>query len=611
MRVNASKQKRKQRTARSRRPFVAKMPLPVPRELLSAGIELDPEFEQERQLQLESLKADLTRLVAEGKAETAIDQVLSLVVDLGRENDRLSWRLLQAVRYRFGRRTEQLSREDLQQLFLALGGDPETAQTSAEPTVPAEEPPEQGDPGAEATGDDAAASTSNSEPAQTPKEKKKRKRVRSMKVAPEVERNVTPSAVSAEERTCALCGHPKKVIGFVEHQCIRFVPAKIVVDVERREKLACEDCRKDVSVAPRTATPSVVRKVDASLLAKLATEKCSLALPLDRQRRQLARLGLDIPDKTLQSYWSYTADLIEPVALAVLADVFASAIVGADDSHLRTLDKSSRHGSFRGHIWCFVGTDGTVGGPETVAYGYTPSWEAREIVEWFAAIDGFIQVDGYAGYSREVEDDEGQSLVAVPDERRLGCGMHIRGKFQRAFVAKDRRAAIPLKHFVDLYAIEEDCKVRGLDADARGDERRRRSLPLLDAFDGWVDAIHPRLLPKSPLRQATTYAIHQRRFFRRCFEGGRFEIDNGRTERRIRPYAVARRNFLFTGSARGGERLAVVFTLVDGCLILGIDPYLYLLDIIRKLESGWPLRRLSELMPARWAREQAAQQRPQ
>jgi transposase len=610
MRVNASKQKRGQRAAKGRRPFVAKMPLPVPRELLSAGVELDPEFEQERQLQLEALKAQLTRLIAEGKAETAIDQVLSLVVDLGRENDRLSWRVLQAVRYRFGRRTEQLSREDLQQLFLALGGDAETAQSPAELTVPAEDPPEQVDASATDTPSEDAA-TETSEPAETPKTKKKRKRVRSMQVAPDVERNVTPSTVPAEERICAICGKPKKVMGQVEHQLIRFVPAKIVVDVEQCEKLACGDCRKDVSVAPRLAVPSVVRKVDASLLAKLATDKCALALPLDRQRRQLARLGLDVPDKTLQSYWSYTADLIEPVALAVLADVFASTIVGADDSHLRTLDKSSRHGSFRGHIWCFVGTDGTVGGRETVAYGYTPSWEAREIVEWFAAIDGFIQVDGYAGYSREVEDDDGRTLVAVPDERRLGCGMHIRGKFHRALVAKDRRAAIPLKHFVDLYAIEEDCKTRGLDADARGDERRRRSLPLLDAFDEWVDAIHPKLLPKSPLRQATTYAIHQRPFFRRCFEDGRFEIDNGRTERRIRPYAVARRNFLFTGSARGGERLAAVFTLVDGCLILGIDPYVYLLDIIRKLESGWPLRRLSELMPTRWALEHSAQQSPQ
>src|SRR5690606_13834975 len=71
----------------------------------------------------------------------------------------------------------------------------------------------------------------------------------------------------------------------------------------------------------------------------------------------------------------------------------------------------------------FVGTDGSPGGKEQVGYGYTPSWEASEIADWFSAIDGFIQCDGYAGYARPVElepeeDDRSvtQTTVAVPDE---------------------------------------------------------------------------------------------------------------------------------------------------------------------------------------------------
>jgi transposase len=354
----------------------------------------------------------------------------------------------------------------------------------------------------------------------------------------------------------------------------------------------------------------VTRKVDASLLAKLVAEKCSLGLPLDRQRRELGRLGLEIPERTLQSYWNYSTDLLEPIALAVLSGVFASPNVGADDSHLKTLDKSHKRGVFRGHIWCFVGTDGTVGGRETVAYGYTKSWDATEIADWFSSIEGFIQCDDYAGYAREVEDEDGdgRTMVAVPPERRLGCGMHIRSKFHDALLAADKRAVVPLKLMADIYAIEADCKERGLGAEERLAERKRRSVPLLDAFDEWVDTIHPKLLPKSPLRRATTYAINQRVFFRRCFDDGTFEIDNGRTERRIRLFAVARRMFLFTGSARGGERLAVAFTLVDNCLILGINPHTYLVDVINKLESGWPLRRIEELTPTHWLAQQAAKQ---
>jgi hypothetical protein len=82
-------------------------------------------------------------------------------------------------------------------------------------------------------------------------------------------------------------------------------------------------------------------------------------------------------------------------------------------------------------------------------------------------------------------------------------------------------------------------------------------------------------------------------------------------ERRIRLFAVGRRNFLFTGSVRGGERLAAAYTLVDNCLLLKVDPFGYLLDVITKLEGGWPLRRLSELVPWRWAAEKAAEKRAQ
>jgi transposase len=583
----------------------------LPTELLTAGVPLDADLELERQQRLEGVKARLARMFAEGRGAEALDQVMDAMAGLERANERLAWRVLRANRYRFGRSTEKLSRDELHQLLLAFGGDEPTPPPKAEPAVPAPPEPEQVD-GIPSEAEPTAAAAASDEAEKKPK--KKRQRVRSMTVGPDVERNVSHVAVPKEECTCAVCGAEMKVFAHIEHQLFRYVPAKIVVDVERREKVGCDHCRKDVAVAPREQAPAVVRKVDASLLAKLVAEKCVLGLPLDRQRRELSRLGLDIPDKTLQSYWAYTTELIEPVADCSMSLVFGKSIVGTDDSHLKTLDKGSKHGVFRGHLWCFVGTDGVIGGPESIGYGYTPSWEATEITDWFSAIDGFIQCDGYAGYAREVEledSDDGETLVAVPPERRLGCGMHIRSKFHAALLAKDRRAAIPLKHFADLYQIEADCKARSLDADARGEERRQRSLPLLDAFDGWVDALHPKLLPKSPLRRATTYAINQRDFFRRCFGDGRFEIDNGRVERRIRMFAVARRNFLFTGSPRGGERLAVAFTLVDNCLALGVDPERYLVDIIHKIERGWPLRRLSELIPQNWASEQAAQNRPE
>ena len=567
--------------------------LPMARGLLSAGIALDPETEREREARLEVLKTQLVAMATRGDVAALIDKTLGVVLDLERENERLSWRLLRAIRYRFGRQTEKLSREELAQFCLALGGT-EAEAAATDPVVPAS---------GELPGDDTQVEDDSGEKGKAKtKKKRNRKKGGAIVLAPSIERIVNAVPVPADERVCALCGGAKTAMPPVDHDVIHYVPAHVVVRTERREQLACACCRKDVSIAPRVA-PAVDRRIAPSMLAKLITQKCANGMPLDRQRRELQRMGVDIPDKTLASCWAYATDALEPVALVTLAEVLASPIVGADDTHLRTLDRTAKGGSFRARFWCFVGTDGTVGGEERVAFRYAPSWEAEEIQEWFAAVDGMVQCDGYAGYAAECENDDGETVVAVPDERRLGCAMHVRSKFHAALLGKDKRAAVAIKHFADLYDIEAECKARGMDAAARGDVRRTRSIPILDAFDRWVDDVHDKLLPKAPLRVATQYAKNQRVFLRRALEDGRFEIDNGRTERRIRPVAVGRRGFLFTGSPRGGERLATAYTLVDNCLILGMDPQPYLDDVLTKITCGWPVRRLSELTPHRWRAE--------
>ncbi|HEX7477949.1 MAG TPA: transposase domain-containing protein [Polyangiales bacterium] len=40
---------------------------------------------------------------------------------------------------------------------------------------------------------------------------------------------------------------------------------------------------------------------------------------------------------------------------------------------------------------------------------------------------------------------------------------------------------------------------------------------------------------------------------------------------------------------------------MQSCRALGISTREYLVDVIQKLEAGWPARRLTDLMPQRWA----------
>jgi hypothetical protein len=129
--------------------LVVSEPLPVPKALLVAGVVLDPELEIQRQKRMEGLKAHLQGMIAQGKGEAAVDSVLVAMIAMEREVDQLGWRVLQATRYRFGRNTEKLSREELSQLYLAFGGDKATAASDQKLSVPTPEQPEQVDDAAQ------------------------------------------------------------------------------------------------------------------------------------------------------------------------------------------------------------------------------------------------------------------------------------------------------------------------------------------------------------------------------------------------------------------------------------------------------------------------------
>jgi transposase len=313
--------------------------------------------------------------------------------------------------------------------------------------------------------------------------------------------------------------------------------------------------------------------------------------PCDRFRR----LGVDFPESTAYGYWRHGTSLLIPLAEAQLGLLMEDPNwVGIDDTGLDVLDPTRQKGKYRGHLWCFRASSGLV------AYQFTETWEAKEIAGWLALLGGetHVQVDDYKGYSAEVV-IEGRKMIVVPPDRRLGCMMHVRRRFYEALKLGDKRAAEPVAWIKKIYKIEEEC--RGKPPDERLEVRQQHSIPILDAFEKWCDEMEPSLGKTGKLAEAVRYAKQQRVYVRRCFSDGRFEIDNGACEREIREPAIGRKNFLFTGSTDAAHRLAAAYTLVQTCRNLGIATREYLIDVIAKLEAGWSARRLTDLLPQRWA----------
>lgn len=549
---------------------------------------------------VDALRARAAGLGLSAEQSDLVSSLLATIRDLANERtalaselERSELRIKKLTFLAYGKKTERLSREELIQLVLSFGGSEQQAH-AAEPEVPH----------AEAPNEPTKDSTEAEEPAQVAKPEPTEKRKRPnhpgrTKLSPELERIIKPVAVPAEQRLCGCCHHEMQVIGHVDHERVEYVPAKVVVHVERREKLACRrsECRGDITAAPRATENEGRRRAGASLLAQLIEAKCDDGLPVERQRDQWRRLGFDVPASTLYSYWTHATSLLLPVSKILLAEVLADPIVCVDDTSLSVLDKDRKAGIYKGHLWCFTGTR------RLVAYTFTESWSADEIAPYLAAIEGFTQCDDYKGYSSQVTLPHGSKRALVDPARRLGCTMHVRRRFHEALKLGDKRAGRAIELIAALYEIERVAKEQGLSPEARHELRVLRSLPLLDQFDAWVDELAPRCLPRSPLGQAIGYAQNQRPFIRRCFTDGRFEIDNGHTERILREPCMGRKAYLFTGSADAAERLAGAYTLVQSCRLLGFGARDYLVDALTKLDAGWPMRRIAELVPDRWARE--------
>jgi transposase len=126
-----------------------------------------------------------------------------------------------------------------------------------------------------------------------------------------------------------------------------------------------------------------------------------------------------------------------------------------------------------------------------------------------------------------------------------------------------------------------------------------RIAPLVSELESWMRSERARLSRHADVAKAMDYMLKRWAAFARFLSDGRICLTNNAAERALRGIAIGRKNWLFAGSDRGGERAASMYTLIATAKLNNVDPQAWLADVLGRI-ADHPARRLHELLPWNW-----------
>jgi hypothetical protein len=295
---------------------------------------------------------------------------------------------------------------------------------------------------------------------------------------------------------------------------------------------------------------------------------------------------------------------LQPLVDALKAHILRSSVLHADESPVQMLrparqdgDKSSSKGRGQGHTqraYCWAYSPPVFEDTKAVVYDFCEGRAGANARRFLGQWQGTLVTDDFAGYKQ----------LYTQGITEAGCWAHARRKFFDLHTSSQSpMAAQALDYIGQLYEVEREA--RGLPGDHRHGLRQAKSKPLLDAMHAWMLLMRQKVMDNSAAAKALDYSLRRWAALSRFLDDPLLPIDNNHIENLIRPVALGRKNWLFAGSLRAGQRAAAVMSLIQSARMNGHDPHVYLKDVLTRLPTHRNSR-IDELLPHLWRPQPAA-----
>ena len=139
-----------------------------------------------------------------------------------------------------------------------------------------------------------------------------------------------------------------------------------------------------------------------------------------------------------------------------------------------------------------------------------------------------------------------------------------------------------------LFAIEDSINKRyNGDYEKRKQLRLEKEKPVLEAFWSWLDQQKP--VRNTRLDKAVNYVLNRRDIAETYLEDGRCSFTNNLSENAIRPFAVGRKNWLFSDAPRGARASAAIYSVTTTAKANGLNPRLYVEWLLTEMPNAGEL----------------------
>ncbi|MGN1384651.1 MAG: IS66 family transposase [Clostridia bacterium] len=365
---------------------------------------------------------------------------------------------------------------------------------------------------------------------------------------------------------------------------IETVPARLKIIkiisnkyIDKKEGKIYQKIKEDEKYPHSFCTPSFA--------SELIYNKYILGVPYYRQEEYLYKSQIQISRQNLCNYQIKTSEIIKPmydylIKKLLTADV---KILHADETTLQVLDSNKS----KCYVWLFNSSfyDNPI-----YIYKFSPTRSRDVALQFLKDYSGYLITDCYQAYEN------------IPNVINSYCWVHARRNFVEILdsVPQERK-----KESISQKVVNEIDKMFSLDRKYREDKLTASMIKKLrneGEFKEHLDKVFEIIenanpASKSRLEQAINYILSRKKSFTEILNDGRLDLSNNSAERGVKPFVMARKNFLFSNTSNGAESSVIVFSILQTAIANGLDAKLYLNTLIEKINPNSTEEELENLLP--------------